>query len=44
MTDSSDIHPYDRHVGRYGKQLAAGLIDQMEQPPPITKGNTSVSW
>jgi ubiquinone/menaquinone biosynthesis C-methylase UbiE len=21
------MHPYDRHVGRYGKQLAAGLIE-----------------
>ena len=27
MNESSDIHPYDRHVGRYGKALAAGLIE-----------------
>jgi SAM-dependent methyltransferase len=24
---SSTTHPYDRHVGRYGSQLAAGLIE-----------------
>jgi SAM-dependent methyltransferase len=24
----SQLHPYDRHVGRYGKALAAGLIDE----------------
>lgn len=27
MAESSGGHPYDRHVGRYGRQLAAGLID-----------------
>jgi SAM-dependent methyltransferase len=25
--DNTKEHPYDRHVGRYGQQLAAGLID-----------------
>jgi SAM-dependent methyltransferase len=25
--DGTSEHPYDRHVGRYGQQLAAGLID-----------------
>jgi SAM-dependent methyltransferase len=25
--DSAKEHPYDRHVGRYGRQLAAGLIN-----------------
>ena len=24
---ASEVHPYDRHVGRYGAALAAGLID-----------------
>lgn len=23
MPETSDTHPYDRHVGRYGKALAA---------------------
>lgn len=27
MNESPDRHPYDRHVGRYGKALAAGLIE-----------------
>jgi SAM-dependent methyltransferase len=27
VTDSAASHPYDRHVGRYGKALAAGLIE-----------------
>lgn len=27
MPETSDTHPYDRHVGRYGKALAAGLIE-----------------
>ena len=26
MSEIRATHPYDRHVGRYGKQLAAGLI------------------
>lgn len=26
-------HPYDRHVGRYGKELAAGLIEVAEVGP-----------
>ena len=26
MPERSDAHPYDRHVGRYGRALAAGLI------------------
>lgn len=26
MTGDAMIHPYDRHVGRYGEQLAAKLI------------------
>jgi SAM-dependent methyltransferase len=26
MPETSDTHPYDRHVGRYGRALAAGLI------------------
>lgn len=25
--DASEVHPYDRHVGRYGAALAAGLIE-----------------
>jgi ubiquinone/menaquinone biosynthesis C-methylase UbiE len=27
MPESSEQHPYDRHVGRYGQDLARGLID-----------------
>jgi ubiquinone/menaquinone biosynthesis C-methylase UbiE len=27
MRETHDMHPYDRHVGRYGKALAAGLIE-----------------
>ena len=27
MHESPEPHPYDRHVGRYGKALAAGLIE-----------------
>jgi SAM-dependent methyltransferase len=27
LTEGPESHPYDRHVGRYGSQLAAGLID-----------------
>src|SRR5919198_4891239 len=27
MSDLSKTHPYDRHVGRYGTELAAGLIE-----------------
>ena len=26
MPATSDTHPYDRHVGRYGRTLAADLI------------------
>jgi SAM-dependent methyltransferase len=27
VSEITDEHPYDRHVGRYGKALAAGLIE-----------------
>jgi len=27
MPETGETHPYDRHVGRYGKALAAGLIE-----------------
>lgn len=27
MVEGTKTHPYDRHVGRYGKPLAAGLIE-----------------
>jgi SAM-dependent methyltransferase len=27
LSGTSDTHPYDRHVGRYGKQLAGGLLE-----------------
>jgi SAM-dependent methyltransferase len=27
VSHTANTHPYDRHVGRYGKQLAAGLIE-----------------
>ena len=30
---SAVTHPYDRHVGRYGSQLAAGLIDLAKLEP-----------
>lgn len=30
---TAPAHPYDRHVGRYGRQLAAGLIDLAKLEP-----------
>jgi SAM-dependent methyltransferase len=27
MPETGDTHPYDRHVGRYGRALAAGVIE-----------------
>jgi hypothetical protein len=27
VPESSDPHPYDLHVGRYGRALALGLIE-----------------